>query len=221
MIAPVHRLSKKEIVWLGSHRCSAHSHTYLEHYQCYQKEHPDTERIGILDIEASQLTADYGIMLTYAIKDYKTGEMHTNQVQPKDLKKSMDKKLVEQCVQDVKKFDRIVGFYSSGYDMPFIRTRALVHNIHFPEYGIIHQDDLYYIAKGKLRLSRNGLDNVARTILGKSDKTRVEGIHWLRALQGNKKSLKYIMDHNIIDVLETEKIYDKLIGFKRPTRSSI
>lgn len=220
-LAPVHRLNKKEIVWLGSNHCNAHKNTYLTHYTCYLRDNPDTERLGYFDIEASQLTADYGIMLSYAIKDAKTGKIHSSQITEKELKKDMDKELVKRCVEDVTKFDKLVTYYGQGFDFPFIRTRALVHNIPFPEYGIIHQVDLYFIAKSKLRLSRNGLDNVARTILGKSDKTRVDGVHWLRALQGNKKSLKYIMDHNIIDVSITEAVYKRLIGFKRPTNTSI
>ena len=67
-IAPVSRLKKTEIVWLAAHRCR-HSHTYLEHYNCYLDENPNKGRTGYFDIETSNLAANYGIMYCYCIKD--------------------------------------------------------------------------------------------------------------------------------------------------------
>ena len=66
MSVPLHRLKKQELVWLATHRCR-HRHLYIEHYNCYLKEHPDREKIGFLDIESSNLDGDYGIMLSYWI----------------------------------------------------------------------------------------------------------------------------------------------------------
>ncbi|KKL84703.1 hypothetical protein LCGC14_1962040, partial [marine sediment metagenome] len=68
-IAPIHRLKKKETVWLANHKCK-HRHNYIEHYNCYITENPDMERIGFLDIECSNLKADYGIILSYCIKKH-------------------------------------------------------------------------------------------------------------------------------------------------------
>ena len=64
MKAPIHRLNKKELVWLGSHICR-HGHTYLEHYNCYLQEKPSIEeKVGFLDIETFGLDADFAVMLT-------------------------------------------------------------------------------------------------------------------------------------------------------------
>lgn len=134
---------------------------------------------------------------------------------------NLDKSVVKNCIRDMMLFDKIVTFYGARFDLPFLRTRALVHKIKFPGYGEQRHIDVYFIARGKLRLNSNRLEVVARTILGETQKTKIEYKHWLRGTQGNKRSLAYILDHNKRDVLDLEKVYNVLIGFKRQTNTSI
>ncbi len=218
---PVHRLKKAEIVWLGSHFCR-HGHTYLEHYSCYLKEHPEREKVGFLDIETSNLDADFGIILSYCIKE-KDGKIIGDIIKEKDLRSNnfFDKRLVEKCIEDMLKFDRIITWYGRKFDIPFIRTRALINGIDFPNYGtIIHNDD-YYIARYRLKLHSNRLENVERVIFGETGKTHIESKYWIKALQGDKKSLNYIFDHNKKDVISLEKNHNKLINFVSNRDTSI
>lgn len=214
-IAPVNKLKKTEIVWLSNHRCR-HSHTYLEHYQCYLSENPERGRTGYLDIEASQLNASFGFMITYCIKDSKSDKIYGRKITKKELVgKNKDKKLVEDCIEDMKRFDRIVTYYGTRFDIPFIRTRALHNNIDFPLYGTLIHNDLYYIVRNKFKIGRNSLDAACKSLLGYSTKTHLEPDYWINATTGDQKSLNYIFEHNKQDVLLTEALHDKIIGFRK------
>jgi uncharacterized protein YprB with RNaseH-like and TPR domain len=222
MIAPVNRLKKDEIVWLGNHKCKKHSHTYLEHYQCYEKEEQKPERIGFIDIEASGLVADFGILISYCIKDSLSKKIFEGEITKEEiLTGKMDKRVTQQCINDMLQFDRLVGFYSNKFDIPFLRTRALTNNLEFPAFRRLKHTDVYPMAKFKLKLHSNRQENVCRVILGKTDKTHLDSKYWLGALRGDKKSLHYILDHNRRDVTDLEKIYWKLQGFVGKNDTSI
>lgn len=227
MIAPVHRLKKQQIVWLGGHRCAAHSHTYLEHYNCFLREQADRaqERVGFLDIEQSNLDADYGQMLSYCIKDYSSDEILYGVINKDDIFNTepghADARITQQLIEDIGKFDKLVTWYGARFDLPFIRTRQLVNKIPFPTYGTIVHKDLYFTCKAKFKLSSNRLENACRVLLGESDKTRINPAYWHGALRGDKASLDYVLEHNKYDVLDLQKIYNKINEYGRPVSNSI
>ena len=222
MKPPIHKMKVTEIRYLASHLCE-HGHTYLEHFGCYE---PKETKLGFLDIEASNLDADFGIMLSYCIKEHgKDGKTYYNVLNPADIKKAKagdeDKHLVQQCVADMLKFDQIVGYYSTRFDIPYIRTRALMCGVKFPFYGSIKHIDLYYMLRHRFKLSSNRLENACRCIIGKTEKTRIENRFWRGGVRGDKHSLAYILDHNIKDVTDLEKLYDKVIDYSRRIDRSI
>ena len=218
---PVHRLNKKEIVWLASNYCQ-HGHTYLEHYGCYE---PKKERVGFLDIEASNLKADFGVILSYCIKEAGAKKIYEGTLTPQDIKKASigceDKRLVTQLVADLANFDRIVTYYGKRFDVPYIRSRALMTGVKFPLFGSLIHVDLYFVLRNRFCLSSNRLENACRTLLGKTEKTRIENKFWRGGVRGEKKSLEYILDHNRKDVLDLEKLYNKVIDYARRMDTSI
>lgn len=224
MIAPVHRLSKSKIVWLANHRCK-HSHTYLEHYACFESEEEQEERVGILDIEASNLDANFGIMLTYCIKDTASDKIWSDGITKADVKKykahKRDFRIATNCVTDMKRFDRIVAHYGRRFDVPFIRTRALMLGVDFPPYSSLYMDDTWRWAKDKLKLNSNRLDTVCRSLFGETEKTHIDHEYWIRGLEGDPKAIEYIMDHNVKDVLDLEKVWKKLRDYVNINKSSI
>jgi uncharacterized protein YprB with RNaseH-like and TPR domain len=221
MAPPIHRMKKDQIVWLASHFCK-HGHTYLQHYSCY-KGHK--ERVGFFDIESSNLVADFGVMLSYSIKDGDSKQILCSVLTPQDISKAKfgeeDKRLVSQCIKDLGKFDRIVTYFGSRFDVPFLRARALSMDLEFPNYGTLKHTDLYFIIRGRVALSSKRLENACRVLLGHTDKTRIDSKYWRAGVRGDKKSLSYILDHNKHDVLDLEKLYQKMIHFSKPTDASI
>lgn len=213
--APLASLRKDELVYRATHRC-IHRHTYIEHPQCLPV---DRQRIGFLDIETFSLDADYGMILTWAIKTAGSDEIVTGAISARDIKRYKggreDKRVVAELVAAMQKYDLLVTYYGSRFDVPYIRTRALVCGVEFPEFGVLQHHDLYYLAKYRLKLSRNSLDNVCRTVIGATEKTRVSGPVWREAARGNKKALAEILDHNRRDVRDTERVYDALFRFTR------
>lgn len=217
---PVWRLAKKKIVEMAKWKCN-HGHTGLEHYSCWIASNPKEEKMGFIDIETTNLKADFGIILAYSIADDQTDEVTSRVITKNDLRTCLDGKVVKACVTDMRRFDRLVGYYSTKFDIPFIRTRAIALGLDFPEYGEIIHNDLYYTVRNKLNISSNRLDNACRTVFGATEKTRIDADHWIKALMGDKGALDYILDHNIRDVQETKKLYHALETYRHKTDTTL
>ena len=218
---PIAKLKKKDIVWLSTHYCK-HRMPYLSHYSCYLKEQPQPV-VGFFDIECSDLNADIGVLLAWCIKIKGKDKIIERVATKKELQDSncIDKKNVEAAVKAIKSCDRIISYYGTGFDLKFIRTRAVVWGIDFPPIGQIYHSDLYYIIRNRFKLHSNRLENACRVLLGKTKKTHFDPMIWLRALQGQTDAMNYIIDHCRKDVIETERLWNKVNKFANETNKSI
>ena len=217
--APVHRLTKAEIIYLGSHTCKAHRHSYLTHYNCYLKDAPERERTAILDLETSNLKADYGILLTYCIKPLGSGNILKGVITAKDIKKGRhgdeDRRIVTDCIADMAQFDKVITYFGKRFDMPYLRARALHMDVDFPFFGTIQHIDVFDIVKHRFCMSRKSQEVACRFLLGHTDKTHFDGSIWRDAARGDKKALAEVLDHNIKDVTDLERLYLKVRDFAR------
>lgn len=212
-------LKKSEIVTRAHFRCK-HGHNGLAHPSCYV-ESTGGPKIGFLDIEASNLKANFGIILSYCIKE-ENGGIIKNVITPEELANgTFDKRLVKELCRDLREFDRVVTYYGSGFDLPFIRTRAIFHKEDFPVYGEIKHTDLYMIVKKKLNLHSKRL-GVACDFFGIAAKEHpLKPDVWLSCLSGNKKALAFVLKHNEEDVISTEDLYHRIKDYGRITDTSI
>lgn len=221
----LNRLTKKQILWLWTHRCK-HRKRYLEHISCFYSERPNIdilEHIGILDIEASNLNANFGYMFSYCIKEL-DGELYYGVLSPSDIKRKIfDKKLLKNCISDMMKFDRLVVYYGSDkrFDLPFLRTRAVFNNIDFPYWGDIRIYDLYPVIKAKFKLHSNRLETACDFFGIPCKQHPIKYDIWVRAMSGDAESLQYILTHNIEDVMSTEALFKKVNEFSRLSNTSI
>ncbi len=231
MKAPVRRLTKSQILWLAEHYCK-HRVTFLEHYNCFlnskwSKENTLwKERVGYLDIETTGFDAAYDYMLSWAIlpEPKKEGFSDTKLAKtvlgrtltPKEIKTYvLDRKLVEELVEALKGFDRIVVFNGVDYrfDIPFARTRALRWGIEFIPHRGIFVEDVYLFAKQKLKMSRRRLKDLC-SLFGISAKQHPgEPNLWIKASLGDAEALKYLWKHNVEDVISLYKLYSKLYDY--------
>jgi uncharacterized protein YprB with RNaseH-like and TPR domain len=224
-VSELAQLTKKELIWLGSHRCK-HGHAYLSHWQCYKRDilNHEIERVGIFDIEASGLDADFAFMLSYGIKDSETGKVYGRSVTEDEIRSGVyDKKLCEEMVRDFRNFDRLVVYYGRDrrFDLPFTRTRCVANNVQFPLYGEMKITDLYDIVKNKLKLGRSSLHSVCNLLGIKSKQHPLNGKIWYDARTGKQNGLDWVWKHNVEDLESTVKVFRKIRGFQRKQVTSI
>lgn len=224
MQAPVTRLKRTEIEWLSLHRCKAHGHTFLAHYQCYLTEQRISEKIGFFDIETSNFKADWSIMMSYSILDDETDIIYGRAIKPRELSGGLfDKKLIADLIRDIKRFDTVIGYYSTKFDLPYARTRAMITGNDFPKFGEIQHKDAYYIVKSKFgALGSRRQENAASMLVGKTEKTHINPTIWLKALvMHDQASIDWIFDHNNRDVRDLKAIYHAVIPFVKNGTKSI
>jgi len=222
IVNPFH-LKKQELLIYTTGRCK-HRIPYQQHPNCFRTEvmhDGKSPKIGFLDLEFMNFKANYGVLLTYAIKEYHKKEILNSKITTDEIRsKNIDKELTKRLIKDFSKFDVVVTYYGSKCDLPYMRTRSLKWNLKFPSYGYIKHIDMYYIVKNKLSLNRNSLAN-ACALLGIKGKNHVFGDIWIRAVTGDQKSIDYILKHNLLDVIILEKLYDRMITFSAKTNRSI
>lgn len=224
-------------------RC-IHRHTIDEHPSCFAKgliKLPDDltdrqweritgipwyqfpgYRIGYFDIEVDNLKADFGTVLSWAIKE-KGGGTAYDVITREDIFEnpaSPDERITKSFVEEMYKYQIIVGYYSTKMDLPYMRTKALRYRLDFPSYGDVYHWDIYYTVRNKLQLSRNSLDN-ACDYLGIEGKTPLDKNIWRVAKYGDPDALKEVLIHNIGDVEILEELHDRLDFTRKWIRKSI
>ena len=216
-----------------------HRHSIAEHPACFAQgmigpkqlaaferetgtpwyQHQDM-RMGYLDIETDNLKADFGTMLSWAIKE-KDGPTTYGVITREELfDGTTDRNLVNTLVQELSKYKIIVTYYGTGFDMPFTRAKALHYNLPFPGYGEQYHFDLYYLVKSKLCISRKSLA-VATAYLGIPGKTPLTGEVCNAAKYGHPIALGKVVEHNVADVEILEQLHNRLSPFRKWVRTSI
>ena len=220
---------KDELIRRSKFKC-VHGHNGVDHPNCYDEQNKNNERIGFFDIEAEGLEADYGIMFSYYIKVAGEDKYYYDVITEKDFKKyssrhngvaKEDTRLLKNFVRDLANFDRVIGHYSSRYDLSFARTRAVMCGVDFPAWGSLWQTDTWNILKHKFKLSRNSLANSTEKLLGSTNKNHLSLNLKHAILRGEKWGQDYCLAHNKFDVIDTERLYNEINKFARITKSSI
>lgn len=222
---PIRKLLKRDIVWLAEHNCKAHNHSYLSHYNCFLREKPSmsplTEKVGIFDIETTGLKCSYSHMLCWCIKEQGTDIIHEDLLTRKEVRDKNDKRIIKSAVKEIKKYDRIIGWFSSRFDLPYVRGRAIYHNIEFPTYKELYQTDLYYIARSKLAMHSNRLGAVCQFFGIEAKNHPMTPELWAKAGAGNKEALNTVLEHCREDVVSTDSCYEMLNKYSAENKRSI
>lgn len=171
---------------------------------------------GYLDIESTGFNANIDVMLSWCIKGRDNKKVEGAVITREELMSdNQDARIVELLVEEMNKYDVLVTYYGTKFDIPFIRTRALYHGTYFPMYRQKSHKDLYYVVKSKLKLHRSSL-MAATEFFGIEGKTRVLPKHWQKARFGDPKSLQYVYKHNVADVVILEKLHKKIEEYSAP-----
>lgn len=183
---------------------------------------PIVEKIGYLDIESTNFQADYGYIFSYAIKTRGEDTILGRIIRPSEIRRFVfDRKLMEEFVEDVKKFHRIVTYYGTRFDVPFLRSRCIKWGIEFPGYQDVYMSDCYYMVRNKLRLHNNRLESACNQFdIPCKEHKGIPDI-WIYASAGHQPSLDHIWEHNKEDVIALEGLHIKMENFSKRSKVSI
>jgi hypothetical protein len=125
-------------------------------------------------------------------------------------KNRQDEKLTKDLVGVMNEADEIVAHYGDGFDLPWVRTRAMAHGIVVPIWKSV---DTKAWAARYFYLNSNKLDYLAQ-YLGVGTKIRTEYDLWKDATKGSDRVSKAAVDkmcrYNRHDTWLLEPVFDKL-----------
>lgn len=150
---------------------------------------------------------DYqGYIMSASIK-----ELDSNEIFYLENRTDNDKKIVSDLITVLDKADIVVAHNGKKFDIPFIKARAVIHNIPPPSpFKIV---DTLKIAKEEMNFKRNSLEYLAEAlgVATKLKHNKFPGIHlWKECMAGNDEAWKEMEAYNIRDVEVLEQIYKKL-----------
>lgn len=220
---------KNDLIKYAKETCK-HGHSLIAHPKCLREMLDKRERVAIFDIEMTgSFNAIYGKMFCYAFKEIGNDKVISNSITSAEaITHNPDERLCYDLVHDLSKFDKIITYYGTKHDGPFTRSRVAYHmsrskkkHKEYPVFQQIKHHDLYYTVKAKLSLPRRSLYWACKlyNIESKSFFTSPEVS--AKANVGDKKSLKFIEDHCIEDVIVTEKLFHKIKDYVGPKNNSL
>jgi hypothetical protein len=115
---------------------------YIHHPNCYEREYPNTkfyEKLGFLDIEATNLKANFGVVICWCLKPAKAKQIIQKCVTSAEMRgtkgqrPTRDRRIISELGAIMRKFDRLVVHYGTDrkFDFPFLRLEYLQEEIVF------------------------------------------------------------------------------------------
>lgn len=162
------------------------------------------EKAGTLacfDLECTGLRSDYNSVLVGSIKPYGQKVTTFTVKQPGN-----DQKVVREIKEYLETFDVICGYYSKGFDAPFLNTRLLKWN-QPPVKKLLHID-MYYMLKYNLLTARRSQGHLLSFLETPENKMSVGANYWNEVLY-NPKAMEKMVDRCESDVIGLEQLYTR------------
>lgn len=216
-------LELRKAGWFRSYNATEHKIRELKQSgKLRPKDTRDNWKIAYLDIETTELyDASFGDMLCWVLVDRDTGKVSSSLITPEELRsETTDRRVCRELAGALAKYDAVVTYNGWWFDVPFTRTRSLVHGLWFPGSGDLRHIDLYQSVKRLLRLRSYRLKYVLKA-LGLPGKHDVDAKLWKMASRGHVKALKEVLKHCVVDVRRTEKLHKLIEPFTKGVLRSI
>lgn len=171
-------------------------------------------KTAIFDLETTTLHANTGILLCAVIRHYDSEDapiiIRADQFSTWEHNRSNPRLIVCKVLKELDKFDMFVAHNGQRFDKPMLVSWAIKYNKK-PLLRFAKFIDPVLLARRHMRLARNSLHELIRFLNVPEDKTAIEFDHWLRAgLDGNRRSLDYIVHHCVQDVKALEMVYNRV-----------
>lgn len=170
-------------------------------------------KILFVDIEATNLDANFGYVLCIGYKW--AHEKDAKVISITDFKRHKtdctdDRELLKEFSKIYEQADIVVWHYGERFDLPYLQTRLLMNKL--PILPVTSSVDTWRIAKYKMKLNSNRLETLLKALECKYQKSPVDGKMWIRATAGDKKAIKYVVEHCYFDIMVLEEAYNKIKG---------
>lgn len=165
---------------------------------------PIAERAGavaFVDIEASNLKADFGTVVVVSIKPFGKPPITFSAAPGKD------KALLEKVAVELSKYQVWVTFYGKMFDIPFINSRLLLNKL--PPLSKNHHVDMYWVIKSRTALSRRNQAHLLEWLETPSKKMSVSPNVWAHMAAQPTESLKILRERCASDVTGLEAMYKR------------
>jgi uncharacterized protein YprB with RNaseH-like and TPR domain len=169
-----------------------------------------------LDIETTSTKGDTGqITAIGIIKD--------SRIEVKFVERpENEKEVLEWFKKELTNCDTIITWFGSGFDIPYLLSRAVINDIDLHEIMQIHSLDLCRFCQEHFSLAKYSLAEVAKS-LGIKKNTEINWkdmlVLYIKAMNGNKKAKETIIEHCKDDLDALKKIYEKLEPYLLKTDS--
>lgn len=175
-------------------------------------------RVAVLDIETTGLNAGFGVILCAVVKAYSPDEkrvFRADAYEPwKRGQRADDKALLQDILAYLEDVDIIIAHNGLKFDLPFLRTRAVIHGL--PPVTFQKIIDPVQLARQHFRFSGNSLDSIGKVLSTHAQKTPLSPITWAKAsLNGDPEAMEEIVTHCEWDVDVLEEVCWKLRGYIR------
>lgn len=163
--------------------------------------------VAYLDIESSSNKADEGMVVAIGVLVDEKPEVRFASTLGEE------RKALEWLREKLVGCELLVTWYGSGFDVPFLLTRAVFHNVDLTKLVEIQMLDLCEWSRAHLLLSSYRLSSIAR-FLGVSMPTNFHGGDVLTLFKlverGDLEARKLIVDHCKEDLVLLKRVHDRL-----------
>jgi uncharacterized protein YprB with RNaseH-like and TPR domain len=168
-------------------------------------------RIFAFDLETSSLDANRGHIICAAGKWVGEREFYTWRIdETPGFGKTPtsfvnDSEILRGLIPFLEKADAVMAYYGSGFDVPYVNTRAIINGMAPPvPFTVI---DPWKTARSQLKLARNSMDSVSAAIGSRFSKTHLPWSEWLLAQYGDSDAITKLLKYNVNDIKVLEEVY--------------
>jgi len=185
---------------------------------------------AVFDIETTALEGiGAGILICVCVRPLSTQRTRIFRIDTYQYEKSsehgffdrQERDLMVEAVDELKKYDLLIGHNIENFDIGFLRTRAYRHNIPFPLNPITY-DTMKAFRRVRMRTVLNAIGKPSASLamvadfLGvKQEKTSIFPVDWWQTVWGNDaerlEALNDIVDHCVKDVRMNAQVYELLL----------
>src|SRR6266851_4488764 len=170
----------------------------------YVRPKPRLYREVGFDLETTNLKANFGTILCACVKPVGADPItfRLDELPGPDGLWD-DSRLVTRLCELLNNCGKVFGWYSSFFDIKFLRTRKLLNSLSMP-CSFAHAD-LWVTARSQLALHNNRLDTWNNAFApDDAQKTPIKWETWRRAGAGDSGSIDYVVEHCEKDVESME-----------------